>query len=302
MNVRTILVVIGLISCAMVVVASNHSNIDKTGIKIKPNFYLDPSKEKVKIDFEVAKSIAEKHVPAVKWARMLHSGLVYDKLFGKKVWELNFKTRDEKHISVCVDANTGEVVYMWDESKMSVGKRCISDAEAKKIADTFLMSKKNNLSSLVFSSITYNPSEEKEYAAKYDVHYPRLIKGIPCLSDGITISINTQTGEVVSYYKVWAIPEKDCISPTPSLSKENAENLLRNYMEKKHSTKINILSTKLVWIDVNYPHPMDKESDVRLAWWIKFDDSHVKSNNLPPAAAWIDSHSGEVLKVVYDIG
>jgi WD40 repeat protein len=300
-NVRVLLVVVGLVLCTAVIAANCLPNVKNA--PVRPSFYLNPSTEKVKIDFETARSIAERSIPAIKDARMLHGGLIYDKLLGVKVWELEFKTDDGKHISVCVDASTGEVVYVWDESKMSAGKGSISAEEAKKIADSYLRKVLgNSASDLIFSGILYNPSEEKEHAPKYDVHYSRLIKGIPCLSDGITISVNAKGGDVVAYYKVWDIQEKDCINPNPSVSKENATRLLTDYMRREYSTKINILSAKLVWMDVNYPHPMNGKRDVRLVWWIKFDDSAVKSNEMPPAAAWVDAHSGEVLRVVYDIG
>ncbi len=299
-NVRVLLVAVGLVLCTAVIAANYFPNAKNA--PIRPSFYLNPSTEKVKIDFETARSIAERSIPAVKSARMLHGGLIYDKLLGVKVWELEFKAGDGKHVSVCVDANIGEVVYMWDESKMSADGAGISAEEAKKIADSYLREVLGDASDLTLSGVFYNPSEEEGYAPKYDVHYSRMIKGVPCLSDGVTISVNTRSGDVVAYYKVWAIPEKDCTDPNPVVSKEDAIRFLTDYMKREYSTEVNVLSAKLVWMDVNYPHPMNGKSDVRLAWWIEFEDPVVKSSNMPPAAAWVDAHSGEVLKVVYEIG
>jgi len=291
------LVIFGLILSAVVVVATTNHPIPKP--PAEPDFYLDPSKENVKVSFDEAKSIAEKSLPTLKNANLLHEGLVYDKLSGKRVWELKF-VKDGKHISVCIDANSGEVIYLWDESKMSPSGGIISEREAERIANSYLESreKENNL---VLSSVVFNPSEEKAYGPKYDVHYSRLIKGIPCLSDGITVSVNANSGEVVAYYKVWTIPEGDCTNSEPTLAEEDARNILKSYMEREYSTEIDILSSKLVWMDLNYPAE-GSEKDVRLAWWLEFEDAHLKKIGMPPASAWIDAHSGDVLKVVYDIG
>ncbi|MEA2033065.1 MAG: hypothetical protein U9N41_05730 [Euryarchaeota archaeon] len=39
-------------------------------------------------------------------------------------------------------------------------------------------------------------------------------------------------------------------------------------MSKELFTKVNLLSTKLVWMDTNYPVPPNGSNDIRLAWWI----------------------------------
>jgi len=183
------------------------------------------------------------------------------------------------------DKNSTPGLYL-DPSKENVN---ISLEEAKNIAE---------------SEANYFPPSAEELAGEYIVYYSRVIKGILCLSDGITIRVNPNTGDIMSYYKTWTIPEEKIdVSPVPTVAKKDAETILQNYMSKELSTKVNLLSTKQVWMDTNYPVPQNGSNDIRLAWWIEFDDSRIRSMELPcPAAAWIDAHSGEVLRLVYDVG
>ncbi|HJH26988.1 MAG TPA: hypothetical protein C5S37_09530 [Methanophagales archaeon] len=299
------IVLVCLVLSSAIVMAAVSNDLLKVSVKDKnnaPSLYLDPFKENVNISLDEAKTIVESEIPATKDASA-QGGLIYDKFFGKKCWQLSFKTKDGKHISAYVSADTGELIYFWDVSKMSSmeGQNLTID-RAKRIASDYLKSTGGELN---FSGVIYNPAPEEELAAKYDVHYSRMIKGVSCLSDRVTICVNSETGEIVSYYKVWTIPEEKIgISSVPTVSKKDAETILKNYMSRELSTEINVLSTKLIWMDMNYPVPPNGSNDIRLAWWIEFDDSYIRSfEDLPcPAAAWIDAHSGEVLRLVYDVG
>ena len=300
------IVLVCLVLSSAIAMAAVSNDLLRVSVKDKnspPSLYLDSFKENVNISLDEAKNIATSEIPAIKDASA-QGGLIYDETFGN-VWQLSFKTKEGKHVLVGISADTGKIHFYYDESKMlPVKVENITIEDAKRIASDYIATK-NIDGELDFDKANYFPPSAEELAGEYIVYYSRVIKGIPCLSDGITIRVNPNTRDIMSYYKTWTIPEEKIdISSVPTVSKKDAETILQNYMSRELSTKINVLSTKLVWMDTNYPVPPNGSNDIRLAWWIEFDDSYIRSfEDLPcPAAAWIDAHSGEVLRLVYDVG
>ncbi len=300
------IILVCLVLSSVIVMAAVSNDILKVSVKDKnntPSLYLDPSNENVNISLVEAKKIAESEIPAIKDAPA-RGGLIYDKTFGN-VWQISFKTKEGKHLLVGISADIGEIHFYYDESKMlPVKVENITIEDAKRIASDHIATK-NIDGELDFDKANYFPPAAEELAGEYIVYYSIVIQGISCLSDGITIRVNPNTGDIMSYYKAWTIPEEKIdISSVPTVTKKDAETILQNYMSRELSTKINVLSTKPVWMDTNYPVPPNGSNDIRLAWWIEFDDSYIQSfEDLPgPAAAWIDAHSGEVLRLVYDVG
>lgn len=151
---------------------------------------------------------------------------------GLKQWELRWNSRKtEDGISVSVDADTGDIIYMnrWkasynNPSKLPKYKR----EDALKIADEIikkLQPEKYKEIKLTDSS-QLNNYEYYEYDS-YNFQYVRQIKGIPFQGNGINIRIDKNTLELKSYNFTWHRGE------LPDSTKAiNLEKAKRNFNEK----------------------------------------------------------------------
>lgn len=132
----------------------------------------------------------------------------YESQEGLKQWELHWNSRkDGEDISISVDADTGDIMYMsrWKEvynspSKLSKYKR----KDALKIADEVakkLQPEKYNEMKLVDESSKLN-NNHYDYDSYY-FQYVRQVNGIPFKGNGINISIDKNTLELRNYNFAW---------------------------------------------------------------------------------------------------
>ncbi|HZK02763.1 MAG TPA: YcdB/YcdC domain-containing protein, partial [Anaerovoracaceae bacterium] len=119
----------------------------------------------------------------------------------KYLWQLNFED------SYCtVDARTGELLGYDFYGDSREGKRNLTEDAAMKIAEHFLTS----VSSAKFSECIYKP-EGKEYEIfskekapqSYTFQYNRLVDGIEFVDNGLTVTVNRNTGEITHYNNKW---------------------------------------------------------------------------------------------------
>ncbi|RCX12340.1 peptidase YpeB-like protein [Anaerobacterium chartisolvens] len=124
---------------------------------------------------------------------------------GKKVWNLNWssKTGEDGRISVTVSEDGAILGYdkyvPVDHSKRRFPKLSRQEAEVK--AEEFI----KNVNPSVLSQLKLqenNYSSFKEYS--YYFNYVRTVKGIPFYQNNVNLSVDTDTGEVRSYYINWS--------------------------------------------------------------------------------------------------
>ncbi|MDK2974583.1 MAG: hypothetical protein PWP08_954 [Methanofollis sp.] len=230
--------------------------------------------------------------------------LVDDALYGT-IWECSVWTKDGKNVVLGIDARTGEVKYFIGKAREGLmgAKKQISIDDAKQVAADYVGKQKID-GTIQFDEATYiNPHAEGE-AGTYHVFYERVIDGVPCLSDGISLYINAETGEITNYFKRWRYPDEIPISSEPNISETEAREVLSSFMKEKYnSSGLEIGSAELKWADATFEGEYEGSRDIRLTWWLRFGDDYTWSYNIDsPALAWIDAHTGEVLKYSYEIG
>ena len=221
-------------------------------------------------------------------------GIIIVCIFLLAVYVILASSLDETQI--CMENMTPKTSLYQELAVESVH---VNMEDAKNIADDYIITQNIN-GELRFDGIESRPPHAKDLAGKYSVHFSRIIKGIPCLSDGIRVGVNPDNGDIMSYHRTWSMPEEEMsVNPVPTVQNSEAKKILCDFMKEKYSTEITPVSSKLVWMDINYPVQMDGCHDIRLTWMIRFEDSYLQQNEATPGSAWIDAHSGEILKKAY---
>lgn len=284
----------------------NHATIfEKKDVNMSK--YIDYSNESLNLNFSNAKTQVKSENPNIL-IESISGGLVNDDVFGK-IWALTSETSEGAVIFSGISAVNGNIVFIYDGSKNRRGiDMIITSDDAVEIANEYIINKKVD-DNIVFDNVRYHAPAADDLPATYGIHYKRMIKGTPSMSDGIIINVNAETGEVSSYQRRWSMPESQIvdISIEPKISAVDAGDILKKYMvssypiyQKKNVAEgMKVHSSELIWKDHNYRET--NSHDIRLTWWIHFDDPSCDKFDLKPAA-WIDAHSGEVLTVVYSIG
>jgi hypothetical protein len=225
-------------------------------------------------------------------------GLIRDQVYGE-IWQFSVCTGEGDTILAGLDAETGELDFYYGKADKKTGtEEEITADEAKQIAEDYIRTRKIG-GDLLFDGVEYRSPHARDLAGKYSVHFWRIIKGIPCLSDGVRVGVNPETGDVMSYLKTWTMPEEIAVNATPAIQDDEAQQIVRDLMKENYSTDITIVSSKLVWMDMNDPTGADDAHDIRLTWWIRFDDPYLQESGAEPGSAWVDAHSGEFLKKAY---
>jgi hypothetical protein len=124
----------------------------------------------------------------------------------KKIWYMNWTSKDgiQGDIHVTVDDNGNILYYYRYKPRDYSGQRKfpnVSKKEAKEIADNFI--KKVNPG--VFPNIRYE--DDNGYSLRdyeYIFRYIRIVQGIPFYNNEVYVSVDSNTGEVVSYNYNWS--------------------------------------------------------------------------------------------------
>lgn len=173
-------------------------------------------------------------------------------------------------IRVCID-NTGRILsynkYNYNK-EYSISIPNISRQEAKKAAEEFI----NKMDSSYMGNIKAYENTGNYSYTQYAFTYYRLVNGIPFYNDGITLYVDSSTGEVTEFYCTWStdleFPSKDNI-----ISQETAQ---ANYKDK--------LGMRLVYKSyINYSSE-DNKIKVFLAYEPIYGSSYC-----------IDAKTGEVI-------
>lgn len=266
-------------------------------ITLKTPLYLDPGDDAVSITREDALSSAEANIPDVTIEKVA-GGLIQDRVYGK-IWQFSVVTGDGDTILAGIDAGTGALDFYYGKADKKTGKNEeITVDRAKQIAGDYIGTQ-DIRGDLLFDSVEYRAPHVWDLAGKYSVHFWRIIEGVPCLSNGVRVGVNPETGEVMSYLKTWTMPEEISVNATPDIQDDGAQQIVRDLMKENYSTDITIVSSKLVWMDLNDPSGADDPHDIRLTWWIRFTDPYLQENEAEPGSAWVDAHSGAFLKKAY---
>ena len=212
-------------------------------------------------------------------------------------------TEDEKKIQVWIEPATGDIrdfVVNWQMTGRPA-EPVVSMDEARETAQAYI-DEKSGGADLTQSLEHYSPLPRPPIgtvAGEYFFNYDRLIRGVPCLSDGYSIRVDAVTGKVCGYWKWWKTDEALCVADTvPSVSGDDAKDAVRTYLKETWGDLpgLDIHTADLVWYD-----GMTRGTDpIPLVWVVRFDDDHYRSLTYPhDTSAFVDAHTGEVLLCSY---
>ena len=178
----------------------------------------------------------------------------------------------------------------------------ISLERAKQIASDYI-EERDTGQDLALVTARYVDPHAEGLPGEYLVRYSRVIGGVRCLSDGITVTIHPATGCVMSYYKSWTMPEGQVPADVGmKVSESEAAVIVADYMAENGAQGVRILSSEMQWVDLNYPASLKDSHDIRLAWHVRFTDDYYQSYEVTfPAAVWVDAETGEILKCLYSL-
>ncbi len=273
---------------------------------ITGDFYF-PSQEGAGITIDQAKSYVRQAFPdgMVDRIRIRFS----DGLKTPYGWNFRLMKNNETFADGLLDADTGELIrysmYIpWSERAdaspvtMDIA-RDTADAEIRK---------RNGEISLKLTESRYTPLLGMSWAKtsrNYVFVYSRIIRGVPCESDGIAVTVHSITGDVIGYRKTWDIQET-AVAPlsAPKISSHSAADLVgregrARYPESADS--LTIISADLRWMDTHNADTIDTApGSIPLAWKVTFDDATIRAQQYPnPGVGWVDAGNGSLLEMDY---
>ncbi|HHW08292.1 MAG TPA: hypothetical protein GXX34_12320 [Clostridia bacterium] len=145
-------------------------------------------------------------------------------------WWLNWRG-ETGEMSIEVDAVTGEVLRMYHYPQREAGSiklPKLSYQEAKAIADeTVGRLQPDRVDELVLKADPSRPSLDVNpwSPPSYGFRYERTVKGIPYPDNGINITVNGDTGEILNYTFDWY--KKELVVPDKLLSQEEAQQIFK---------------------------------------------------------------------------
>ena len=194
------------------------ANMDKGGMggasaPVSDKFYIGKSK----IAEEDAEKIATEmlNIPAGYTIAMREFRTDY---FSKRsMWYLNFTMKDADNgslqISVGVAADNGEILEMNRYSSRPVDPpktdaKKLTYLEGRKIAEDFI----NKIAPEKKQKVKLDDNQEQmlqpeylKYNNNYWFHYTRQVNAIPAVGEGISINVDTVTGEVIGFRQDFSV-------------------------------------------------------------------------------------------------
>jgi hypothetical protein len=271
------------------------------GDKINPK-YLNPDTTEVNVNLEEAKNILIAQNPDLE-ADSISEQLLNDDDYGI-IWQLTSKTSNDKSIRIVIDPDDGNILYLYDASKKTRSDGNISEEEASSIAEKYMknMLSADQLEEVQLKTVSYQEPVADDLPGLYIVRYRRIMNGIPSLSDGVTIRVNSETGDVPGYREYWEMSEEEtyAVDYEAILTEEEAAEYLKEFIGNEvHDGKISetteIISSELVW-------KYDENDEIRLAWWMQFTDQNLGLSESLPGLVIVDANTGEMLLASYEIG
>ena len=269
----------------------------------------DPSENPVKFDSQKAIEIAKSSF-GLNTDGYDFNQSYYESPEGLKQWELHWNSRkDGEGISITVDADTGDIMYMsrWKEvynnpSKLSKYKR----EDALKIADEIakkLQPEKYNEVRLVDESSKLN-NNYYDYDSYY-FQYVRQVNGIPFKGNGINISVDKNTLELRNYNFAWT--KEDLPDASKAIDLENGKKAFndKNGLELsymiKYDSKTKDYKASLVYNLKNGNRPIDAITGEPLNQGFYSPLDNIAENRAMGMAKEADSLTPEEIEAVENI-
>ncbi|HWQ75639.1 MAG TPA: YcdB/YcdC domain-containing protein [Syntrophomonas sp.] len=182
------------------------------------------------ISQERAISIAQQWVTLPDGAQLQEANLYKDYQNPKtRIWNFSWRsaadTQDSYYYGAQVDAVTGELRSFYiDQSAYNDKKPVLDQAAAEKIARNFISKIQPEKSKSVRLADNYQVTpylKDSSYPQQWYFNFVRLANNIPCTSQGISVSVDSRSKQVVSYDLDWPDMKFPDSSGTLGIDKAN---------------------------------------------------------------------------------
>jgi hypothetical protein len=266
----------------------------------------NPLQDKAGITIEQAKAKARGAFPELSADRVrirFNDGSQY-----MRSWAFELMKGEEKLVEGGLDADTGELSsYFIGITRLDRPETpSVTMDAAQQTADREIRERNGDIS-IVLVDARLDPlgMPGEKIAGQYVFVYNRIIRGVPCDSDGFTITVDSVAGNVVNYHKSWSLPEDAVALPAePAITKDAAIKTVEQEAVKIYpasTASLKILSADLRWKDFHNPDKVTPApGSIPLAWKVQFEDETIRGWQWPvPANGWVDAKTGTLLDLYY---
>ena len=218
-------------------------------------------------------------------------------------WGFSLYNDDQKIVTGRLDADTGNLMeysvpfYSSEKPQGKPGSATTIDS-ARLAAESEIRARDGEL------PLKQVDSKVSPFGGWF-FNYKRIIQGVPCTSDGITLDIDQGTGKVSRYFKSLHTPENAVAAqPVPAISRDKAIAVVEREAKACYpdsADSFTIVSADLRWMDLYNPDEFTPRPGViPLAWYVRFDDKTIRGNEFPnPEEGWVDAQNGTLLSMEY---
>jgi hypothetical protein len=275
------------------------------------NYSYPFGKKDAGITIDQAKVFAQKAFPHYSADRV---GMEYsDGSDSVRGWNFDLYKDSQKIVMGTLDADTGDLrayfipTYLRGEQQGDSHPDVTMDS-ARVTAENEIRERNGELPLKLVESRLDSPSPRPpgmEAAGNYVFLFRRIIHGVPCNTDGFTISVDSGTGNVVTYYKSWHTPENAVAAqPVPAIPRDAAIAVIEREAKACYpdsADSFRIVSADLQWMDLYNPDKFTPSPGViPLAWYVRFDDKTIREREFPvPEEGSVDAQNGTLLSMYY---
>lgn len=223
------------------------------------------------------------------------------------VWRFILASGNMTLASGSVDAATGEILAFTRNIPYSgrPADPVFTREKAQSIASKYVTDHNGDLSlNLTSSGYIRWGTESVPAAGAYTFSWDRLYLDYPVDIDGITVTVDALTGDVIGYDKRWTTSDY-AFSQTviPSVAQRDATYAVMDAAKAvfpESIESVRILSSELRWNNGGIPKTAQRPGSIPLAWKVIFDDEILRTNtSLAPGIAWVDIQTGNVTAIKY---
>jgi len=217
-------------------------------------------------------------------------------------WDFSLYNDNQKIVQGALDADTGDLMeysvpyYSSGEPQEKSGSTTMDSARL--VAENEIRERDGE------PPLKLVDSKVSPFSSWF-FNYKRIIRGVPCISDGISLDIDSRTGNVSRYFKSWHTPETAVAAQSvPAISRDAAIAVVEREAKACYpasADSFRIVSADLRWMDLYNPDKFTpKPGVIPLAWYVRFDDKTIRANQFPnPEEGWVDAKNGTLLSLEY---
>jgi hypothetical protein len=223
-------------------------------------------------------------------------------------WQFIFTTKNTVLAKGTLDATTSDTTALFlsvPHTGRPAGTSVDKD-RAKATADQYISDHNGGPLPVNMTTIQYQdwgtPSDPA--AGEYILTYERIFQDFPVDTDGIVVTVDSVTGQVIGYDKIWTTQDYE-FSQTleQAIAKREATYAVMQAAKTvfpESVESVRIISADIRWNNRNTPGISQRPGSVPLSWKVLFDDATIRGDpSLPQAVGWVDIQTGNVTEMEY---